>query len=129
MLNIEKYREDLKKQGEGVLECNIQFLMGKKPYGCMRFDGCHACRKECIEWLCSEYKEPILTEEEKEYLSSVIKPFRERIDSFVKVTGDVEYINIYLKNSDYVLLASEKIGTTYKGMKAYKDYTLEELGL
>lgn len=136
MLNIEKYREDLKEKGEGVLECNIQFLMGKNPYGCMRFDGCHACRKECIEWLCSEYKDPILDDEEKEYLHAVIKPFRKFVMGIKKLeakANGMEKISLYSQDSQSwgctTILPPFKSGTRFKGMELGKEYTLEELGL
>ena len=79
---------------------------------------------------------PILTESEKEYLSAVIKPFRDRITHIFKfeLTG-YEGIGIDLKfpkvekDDDAMTLPSFEIGTMYKGMELYKDYTLEELGL
>lgn len=62
MLNIERYRKELETKTT-ELEFEIQLLMGNEP-SCDK-KSCHICRKECIEWLLSEYKEPILTEEEK----------------------------------------------------------------
>lgn len=132
MLNIEKYREDLKEQGEGVLECNIQFLMGKNPYGCMRFDGCHACRKECIEWLCSEYKEPILNDAEREYLRVVIKPFRDEVRCIKKLSDEEwaeEYICICIEQSPSTNLPRFDEGMAYENMENGREYTIEELGL
>lgn len=78
---------------------------------------------------------PILDEKEKEYLSNVIKPFRNRIAYIMKCedfTG--EYIEIDLKDycdeiPDIVMFPYFKKGTMYKGMEVNKEYTLEELGL
>ena len=79
---------------------------------------------------------PILTEKEKEYLSSVIKPFRDRILHIFKFDlMGYEGIGIDLKfpkvesYDDAMTLPSFEKGTMYKGMEANKDYTLEELGL
>lgn len=79
---------------------------------------------------------PILTESEKEYLSAVIKPFRDRITHIFKFElSGYEGIGIDLKfpkvekDEDAMTLPSFEIGTMYKGMELYKDYTLEELDL
>lgn len=78
---------------------------------------------------------PILDAKEKEYLSAVIKPFRDCVKCISKNRFDgFEYIFIVyfskLGNEDYVLdLPAFEEGTMYKGMEACKHYTLEELGL
>lgn len=78
----------------------------------------------------------ILDEKEKEYLSAVIKPFRDRILRIAKKGEDdeSEYIEISLRyyvNKFYAVffLPDFKKGTMYKGMEVEKEYTLEELGL
>lgn len=74
----------------------------------------------------------ILDKEEKEYLSNVVKPFRNRVSYIVKFTtsyDDFEYICIYLKNMQGFSLPSFKKDTMYKGMKINKAYILKELGL
>lgn len=70
----------------------------------------------------------ILDEKEKEYLSAVIKPFRDRIEYIKKVKDIREYIAIYLKNERLNFPYFDK-GTMYKGMELDKKYTLKELGL
>ena len=82
-------------------------------------------------WLEEDYEPTILTEKEKAYLSSVIKPFRKRIEYIEKrcfVSG-TEYILISLQNNKTLSFPTFKTGTMYKGMKSRKEYTLEELGL
>ena len=79
----------------------------------------------------------ILTETEKEYLSNIIKPFRDRITVIKKCRFDYsqdEYISMSVKyysgtGGETIKLPIFKEGTMYKGMELYKDYTLEELGL
>ena len=87
-----------------------------------------------------EYKEPILDEEEKKYLSAVIKPFRNKVKYIKKLRAyyygcndDGENIFIRLCNKDgfenFFSLPWFPKGTMYKGMTINKEYTLEELGL
>lgn len=86
-----------------------------------------------------EYKEPVLDDEEKKYLSAVIKPFRDRVayikkdDAYNVGYGDGENIRIELCDKDdvrdYFSLPWFAKGTMYKGMKERKKYSLEELDL
>lgn len=77
----------------------------------------------------------ILNKEEKEYLSAVIKPFRDRVICIKKVTStlynDREFIeitidNLFAKRFD---LPYFKKNSMYRDMESYRKYTLEELGL
>lgn len=70
----------------------------------------------------------ILDEEEKEYLSAVIRPFKDRIEFIAKRRMFDDYICIGL-NDEAISLPYFKKGTMYKGMEADKKYTLKELGL
>ena len=78
-----------------------------------------------------ERKEEILDNTEKNYLRSVIRPFRDKVKTIEKdIMNDKEYICINLKNwLDTFTLPRFKKGAMYKGMKKDKKYTLEELGL
>lgn len=94
-------------------------------------------RSDLSDILTGEYKiikNPILDEVEKEYLGSVIKPFRDRVISVRKYNYDkyYEYITIiYYDVSKYlsIYFPPFKKGTMYKGMELDRNYTLEELGL
>lgn len=80
-------------------------------------------------------KNPILDAKEKEYLSNVIKPFRDCVKYIFKYDSpDYEYIVIEY----YDKLTEEKCkmffpcfekDAMYKGMQLYENYKLEELGL
>ena len=77
---------------------------------------------------------PILDDKEKEYLSAVIKPFRNKVYTIAKYDDgdDNFYIQIAIKQNvyfEYIDLPYFKKGTMYKGMELKKEYTLEELGL
>jgi hypothetical protein len=84
------------------------------------------------EWLNSEYKESILTKQEKEYLSSVVKPFRDKVKSITKFADTrctEEYIYMVIEGPADACLPRFDGNTMYKGMELGKEYTLEELGI
>lgn len=73
----------------------------------------------------------ILDDVEKRYLSSIIKPFRKRVDYIMKSSNsccDKEYIFIRL-DDDFLSLPYFEASTMYQGMELERAYTLEELGL
>lgn len=79
---------------------------------------------------------PVLTDEEKEYLSNVIRPWKNKIKTITKYwgTGDCvnEFIQIcYIQNgfNYYMSLPQFERWSMYKGMELERDYSLEELGL
>lgn len=80
-----------------------------------------------------ERKEEILDETEKRYLASVIKPFKNKIETIEKTIkiGDSSlcYLIMLLKNNDMANLPNFKKNSMYKGMETNKKYTLKELGL
>lgn len=80
-------------------------------------------------WLEEEYDPKILTDKEKAYLSAVIKPFREEVETIEKASFE-ECDQLQISDGDTVMAfpCFEK-DTMYKGMEAYKEYTLEDLGL
>lgn len=134
MKNIEKYYEEIKQK---LQKSNTENL------GCAVFDirtgsndcGDCYCKECCIksfEWLNQEYKEPILDDVEREYLSSVIKPFRKKI-SCIRKSKDPRkgknYIKIEFCDGDRMFFPNLSNDAMYKGMELDRNYTLEELGL
>ena len=85
--------------------------------------------------LTDEYKviklfsEPILDEEEKEYLSTVIKPFRNEVKYVVKDCDEFgPYISISrYNNKPATIIPIKDPELDYIGMEAGKEYTLEDL--
>lgn len=83
-------------------------------------------------WLEEEYKPAILTDKEEAYLSAVIKPFREEVESIKKIDieKDEQQLQLQIPNGlvimDFPLF---KKGAMYRGMEEGREYTLEELGL
>lgn len=141
MLNKEKYAKEIVElliMGVGVA------LKDNKPVSCCnlyceecdRNDGTGGCSlDELFGWANSEYKEQILDEAEKEYLSAVIEPLRKSVISIKKLeaTYGWEIISFYSQNSQscgcITILPPFESGTRFKGMELGKEYTLEELGL
>ena len=134
MLNIERYKEKLKKCKGVALDCQIYKLRKEckeAESGFCLSNPCSACREDNIEWLLSEYKEPILDEVEKRYLRGVIRPFRNMV-AFIKKTCNCvgfQWIEIAVKGNKTIVLPGFRNDEMYKGMKLEKEYTLEELGL
>lgn len=138
MLNIEKYEKELREYG-------IRFALTKegKPVSCSNF-GCDNCafKGSCtlgrMNWLLEEYKEPILTEEEKAIINDILKTYelfnhfnREKCVITKQFLGDEEEI-YYLE----IAWGDEKTATPsfwatnmFVGMDICKTYTLEELDL
>ena len=91
--------------------------------------------------LNGEYKavkipKPVLDDVEKEYLSYVIKPFRNSVKYFYKypcgANGNYEAITAKIEAHGYcdcLDFPKFKKGSMYKNMKVGKEYSLEELDL
>lgn len=138
MLNKEKYAKELV---EIAIDENTVAIKDDKPVKCVeihcidckRHNDKGICAKEkLLEWANSEYKEHILTEEEKAYLSAVIKPFRDEVRCIKKLNDDEwaeEYICICIKQSPSTNLPRFDEGMAYENMENGREYTLEELGL
>ena len=70
-----------------------------------------------------------LTKEEKDYLSEVIKPFRDKIEYIKRLTFDsVDSIQVITEKGVTAVLFFET-DTRYKNMEPDREYTLQELGL
>ena len=127
MLNIEKYKDNILNADQSDITCCVidLFHNGVCP------DNCKDCKKAAMKWLLEEYKEPILDDVEKEYLSAVIKPFRKKVDTISKfhAVNTMQYIYFQMKDKYGWALPLFKKGTMYKGMVQGKHYTLEELDL
>ena len=135
MLNIEKYKDIVL---DNMNICDIHALLrGKctKEYRefCEGFK-CTGCKERFLKWLLEEYKEPVLDDVEKEYLSAVIKSFRKKVSYISKLEKCYpetdQFIKITLINDEYVCLPYfTRKSRMYIGMKPFRHYTLQELGL
>lgn len=89
-------------------------------------------RLSCLGQLdYEEIKPEILDEKEKEYLTSVIRPFKDKVREIYKGKSneDQEYICIRMENDTPIILPNFDKGSMYKGMERNKEYTLKDLKL
>lgn len=148
-----KLTEDQKKEFEELnKKTTINCAETLKEY-CKKREGCFGClfakgkkdapALECVlwgdcppsKWEIPEAKEKeILTKEEKEYLSALIKPYRKRVEWITKITtydNKDHWISIDFFDGDSIELPIIEEEDEYKfyGMKADKKYELEDLKL
>ena len=131
MLNIEKYKDDILNAKQAHLTCSVYDIFLKLSHrSCI--GNCKECKKNIMNWLLEEYKEPVLDDVEKEYLSAVIRPFRNHVNGVRKWFNGIDYqIVISLDDGGNLCqlprfpLSSEM----YMGMDSNKWYSLQELGL
>lgn len=132
MKNIEKYKEIvLKHMSRCDIETGIRKQGGKAAIDCPH-TLCDECQEMFFKWLLEEYKEPILDDAEREYLSAVIRPFRKKVKHIAiwdTCNGSKQFVHIKLYDEDCINLPNFKPNAMYKGMELHKEYTLEELGL
>lgn len=132
MRKIEKYKDNIEKHINvcGLYREIYKIKNGEYAHDCC--DNCDKCYDDCIRWLDEEYKEPVLDDVEREYLSAVIKPFREKIEYIRKnksVYKDKQFISIGFYDDDYMYFPFFENDAMYKCMELGRKYTLEELGL
>ena len=140
MKNIEKYEHEISQlvnEGDDI-ECAIATAAGIVKENSCSTRKCKECRKECLEWMYSEYNEPILSDDEKDiikYMINVIHKLGYEVNDVYKCecrNGDC-FIRTTFKN--IVTGSLELMDSPYfnidmfKGMKFYKEYNLEELGI
>ena len=127
MKNFEKYKADVY---DAIAVCNSDKLLA---YAGIEFNSNYRTTKNRLfTWLFEEYKEAVLDEVEREYLKSVIKPFRNRVTSVRKWFNGIDYqIMISLDDGENLCkLPRFTLGSEmYMGMDSKKWYTLQELGL
>lgn len=88
--------------------------------------------KREMDFLNTEYVQPVLDNVEKKYLSDVIRPFKHKVKSIRKTKCDsLYYIEINMMRAyDRVCLPYfSRDSDMYKGMELNKVYTLNDLGL
>lgn len=134
MLNIEKYKDEIKAELEkdNTLGCVVNKLMGNT---CDDYPKCNDCYLKVLDWLLQEYKEPILTDEEKVIIKNIIKafePFGKKLKYITKYSWNFEpkgyYLNFEYKGDDFDTFNFSG-DEFFVGMELDKAYTPEELGL
>lgn len=136
MLNIEKYKDEILNEYHLMFENISRCSDGTRMTKSIQTIAFKHCGKQLIgvsntfKWLCEEYKEQILDDAEKDYLSAVIKPFRKRIKYIeIRKIESKPFVHIELSDGDCMSFPNFKANTMYKGMEPKKHYSLDELGL
>lgn len=137
MLNIEKYKDEILNEYQQLIDKNSSSCSdGTRMNKAIKTIAFKHCGKRLFgasipfKWLCEEYKETILDDVEKDYLSAVIKPFRKRIKYIeIRKIGSRQFVYIELSSGDCMSFPNFKENTMYKGMEPRKHYSLDELGL
>ena len=140
MKNIEKFSKEISNlvnKGDDI-ECAIATAAGIAEKNSCSTHDCKECQKKCLEWMYSEYNEPILSDEEKDIIRSMIY-YLQKIGCTVNyVIKDVNKNGIAYFMIDYenhTVGYSEMMSSPYfkndkfNGMEIGKEYTLEELGI
>ena len=139
MKNIEKYEKEISKlvNEDNPLPCAIAISAGisnGRCFGCK----CSDCQKKCLEWMYLEYKEPILTEEEKTIVESMIYVLQKigcTVKNVTKYDNGSDKAYIGVNYTDEITGACGRMTTPwfkndkFKGMEYEKKYSLEELGI
>ena len=140
MLNIEKYKNEISQlvNEDNVLSCAIATVAGIRKEKPCYYQDCEGCHKKCIEWMYSEHKEQILSDEEKDIIRSMIYSLHKIGCTVNYVIKDVNENGIAYFMIDYANHAfgyREMMASPYfrkdkfNGMEIGKEYTLEELGI
>lgn len=140
MKNIEKYEQEISQlvnEGES-LECSIAYVSGISEEKRCFDQTCEECQKKCLEWMYSEYNEPILPDDEKD----IIKQMIDTILKFGCTVIDIRKIDIgncdsfiSIRYENHVTRTNDALSSPiidndkFKGMKLNRKYTLEELGI
>lgn len=140
MKNIEKYyyaiTDNLKSKSGENIGCSV-FDIRHGNDDCGDTDCLECCLKN-LEWLNSEYRQQILTDEEKE----IVRVMLDFIHKFGCTVIDVRKIYIgncysfiairyenHVNGTDDTMSSPIIDNDKFKGMELYRKYTLEELGI
>ena len=130
MLNIEKYKDEIiaewreSEESDLLEDISVVAIRHGKSLGSI---------EQVVDWLCSEYKEPLLDGEEKEFLQDLMKWY-----GFESLKKDGVRISMYVRISDGVSNYMGSVSAPFDTDKGFykfqnleddKTYTLEELGL
>lgn len=134
MLNIEKYKDEIKAELEKdkTLGCVVNKLMGNT---CDDYPKCNDCYLKVLDWLLEEYKEPLLSDDAINYLMTLILPYGlNELDSIIKINlcDELKYkLCVHLK--DCIITVYFQRGTElcqwFDNLEKGKYYNAKDLGL
>ena len=140
MKNIEKYEHEISQlvNGGDDIVCSIATAAGIVKENRCSTHNCKECQKKCLEWMYEDYKEQILSDDEKD----IVKAMIDIIHEFECTVIDVKKIDIgncdsfiSIRYENPVIGVDDTISSPiidndkFKGMELNRKYTIEELGL
>lgn len=134
MLNIEKYKDEIKAEIEKdkTLGCVVNKLMGNT---CDDYPKCNDCYLKVLDWLLEEYEKPLLTDEEKTIIKDIIKafePFGKELKYITKNSWDWGenccFLSFKYGDDSFGTLTFNQ-DKLFKGMEINKHYVLGDLKL
>lgn len=135
MLNYNEHKEEIDKIfKEGKSLCEIsQTILKVHCLGCNSDKEKYAnCKIKTLEWLCQEHIEPILSDEAKAYLKTIIEPVEgvaiRKISDYNIGTYKLDF---FIKDGSITIKfkTGTKLYEYFEDMELNKTYTLKELGL
>ena len=139
MLNIEKYEKeiiDFDLNGFGYTKDNeIKRCADINCCDCIFCDNRMCSTRKIIEWLASEYKDPILDDKGKDYIKTLVSPFT--VDDIVTIVkhnacGELRYeliVNLVHAQMFVYFDRQSMPGEILAKMKSNHSYNAKELGL
>ena len=141
MKNIEKYESEIVKlvtEGDDIV-CSIATTAGIVKENSCSTRCCKECQKQCLEWMYSEYKEEILSDDEKDIVKAMCDAiYRFGCDEVISVCKigfgmRCNFISISYKNEysgvNETMASPIFRNDLFAGMELRKRYSLEELGI
>ena len=141
MKNIEKYENEISRlvNEDNVLPCAIATVAGIRKERPCYYQDCEVCHKKCLEWMYSEYKEEILSDDEKDIVKAMCDAiYRFGCDEVISVCKigfgmRCNFISISYKNEysgvNETMASPIFRNDLFAGMELRKRYSLEELGI
>ena len=135
MLNYDKHKKEIDKIfKEGKSLCEIsQTILKEHCLGCNSNKEKYAnCKIKTLEWLCQEHIEPVLSDEAKAYLKTIIEPVEgvaiRKISDYNIGTYKLDF---FIKDGSITIKfkTGTKLYEYFEDMELDKTYTLKELGL
>ena len=137
MLNGEKFKKEIED-----VDCELAKCKGKIVRCCNT--NCEACdffdkERDCaaiiVKWLLEEYKDPILDDKGKNYIKTLVSPFR--VDDIVyivkrNVYGELRYeliVDLVHAQMFVYFDRQSNVGEMLAKMKSDHSYNAKELGL
>ena len=130
MLNAEKFKDEIFDNDNNLICDKLRDVFFRETK-----ENQFKSLGKVVRWLLSEYKEPILDEVEREYLSAFCRPYKiVTIRKRLSVSAERQWLdictdNIYSNGYLSIHLPHFKANTMYKGMEVGKYYTPQELGI